>query len=99
MRILIAVLATACALGVAAGVTAADAKAASGVQFGIQDDAWLEFGPGRLADRVARLDRLGLDVVRVTSTGTAPSHSRPGTSGAAPTGCCGRFAPRASGRS
>jgi len=36
------------------------------VQFGIQDDAWLEFGPGRLADRVAKLDRLGLDVVRVT---------------------------------
>jgi hypothetical protein len=66
MRILIAILASACALGVAAGVTAADAKAVSGVQFGIQDDAWLEFGPGRLADRVAKLDRLGLDVVRVT---------------------------------
>ncbi|MGH3111061.1 MAG: family 1 glycosylhydrolase, partial [Gaiellaceae bacterium] len=31
-----------------------------------QDDAWLEFGPGRLSDRVAKLDRLGLDVVRVT---------------------------------
>ena len=36
------------------------------VQFGIQDDAWLEFGPGRLSDRVAELSRLGLDAVRVT---------------------------------
>jgi hypothetical protein len=46
--------------------TSTPAHAASGVQFGIQDDAWLEFGPGRLADRVAELDRLGLDAVRVT---------------------------------
>src|ERR671914_396980 len=65
MRILVAVLVSACAF-VAAGAGAGDAKAASGVQFGIQDDAWLEFGPGRLADRVAKIDRLGLDVVRVT---------------------------------
>jgi hypothetical protein len=36
------------------------------VQFGIQDDAWLEFGPGSLQQRVARLDRIGFDVVRVT---------------------------------
>jgi hypothetical protein len=42
------------------------ASASSRVQFGIQDDAWLEFGPGKLADRVAILDRLGVDVVRVT---------------------------------
>jgi hypothetical protein len=58
----VAVLASACALGLSAD----RASAATGVQFGIQDDAWLEFGPGRLSDRVARLDRLGLDVVRVT---------------------------------
>jgi hypothetical protein len=62
MRFLVAVLVSACALGV--GVERADA--AKGVQFGIQDDAWLEFGPGRLSDRVAKIDRLGLDVVRVT---------------------------------
>ncbi len=62
MRFLGAVLVSACALGVFAG----SAHGASGVQFGIQDDAWLEFGPGRLSDRVAKLDRLGLDVVRVT---------------------------------
>jgi hypothetical protein len=62
MRILGAVLASACAFGVFAG----SAHGASGVQFGIQDDAWLEFGPGQLSDRVAKIDRLGLDVVRVT---------------------------------
>jgi hypothetical protein len=42
------------------------AEATSHVEFGIQDDAWLEFGPGQLSDRVAELDRLGLDAVRVT---------------------------------
>jgi hypothetical protein len=62
MRILVAVLVLACAFGVATD----RAEAAKGVQFGIQDDAWLEFGPGRLSDRVAKIDRLGLDVVRVT---------------------------------
>jgi hypothetical protein len=62
MRILVAVLVLACALGAATE----RAEAAKGVQFGIQDDAWLEFGPGRLSDRVAKIDRLGLDVVRVT---------------------------------
>jgi hypothetical protein len=62
MRVLLAVLALACALF----VSVETAGAARGVQFGIQDDAWLEFGPGRLADRVAKLDNLGLDVVRVT---------------------------------
>ena len=36
------------------------------MEFGIQDDAWLEFGPGRIDERVAKLDRLGFDVVRVT---------------------------------
>ena len=42
------------------------ASAASGVRFGIQDDAWLQHGPGTLSWRVAQLDRLGVDVVRVT---------------------------------
>src|SRR5262245_54475765 len=46
--------------------TTASAGASTRVQFGIQDDAWLEFGPGRLSDRVSEIQRLGLDVVRVT---------------------------------
>ena len=63
MRIAVVLLA-ACAL---AAVLGSDrASAAPGVKFGIQDDAWLEHGPGTLSGRVATLDRLGLDVVRVT---------------------------------
>ncbi len=62
MRSLAVVIAAICAFGFWSG----SAQAASGVQFGIQDDAWLEFGPGKLSDRVAKLDRLGLDVVRIT---------------------------------
>ena len=59
---MVAVLVSLCALALTVG----RAGAAKGVRFGIQDDAWLEIGPGRLSDRVAKLDRLGLDVVRVT---------------------------------
>jgi hypothetical protein len=58
------VLVAACAL--TAFAAPSEASAASGVRFGIQDDAWLEHGPGTLSSRVATLDRLGLDVVRVT---------------------------------
>jgi hypothetical protein len=59
-------LVTACALTAVALLSPAEATSASGVRFGIQDDAWLEFGPGTLSTRVAKLDRLGLEVVRVT---------------------------------
>jgi hypothetical protein len=62
MRIVVAVVVLACALAVSPG----SAGAAQGVQFGIQDDAWLEFGPGTLQQRVARLDKMGFDAVRIT---------------------------------
>jgi hypothetical protein len=62
MRILVVSVVFACALGLLVGPASASPR----VQFGIQDDAWLEFGPGKLADRVAKLDQLGVDVVRVT---------------------------------
>ncbi|CAN5355949.1 hypothetical protein BH20ACT13_BH20ACT13_25010 [soil metagenome] len=62
MRVLRIIVVCACAFSIFAG----SAHGAPGVQFGIQDDAWLEFGPGKLSDRVAKLDRLGIDVVRVT---------------------------------
>jgi len=42
------------------------ARGASAVSYGIQDDAWLQFGPGTVDQRVATLKRLGLRVVRVT---------------------------------
>ena len=57
---LVAVVACACA------VTTSSAQAASDVRFGIQDDAWLENGPGKISDRVRAIKRLGLSVVRVT---------------------------------
>jgi hypothetical protein len=46
------------------GGNAAPAKAAPGIQYGIQDDAWLLFGPGSLESRLTTLDRLGVEVVR-----------------------------------
>src|SRR5262245_49111512 len=55
-----------CALAVAAALPPERAAAAPGVQFGIQDDAWLEFGPGTLRERVAEIDRLALDIGRCT---------------------------------
>lgn len=60
MRFLTAILA-ACAL---LGFAAPAADAASGVRFGIQDDAWLLHGGGTLEDRLDRLDQLGVELVR-----------------------------------
>ena len=37
-----------------------------GVQYGIQDDTWLEFGPGKLDQRMATFRRLGVPLVRFT---------------------------------
>ena len=45
---------------------AGDAMASSRVQYGIQDDAWLLYGEGAVEERVATLDRLGVDIVRFT---------------------------------
>jgi hypothetical protein len=41
------------------------AGASTAVRYGVQDDAWLRFGPGTLAARLNRLSSLGVDVVRV----------------------------------
>ncbi|NUT55631.1 MAG: radical SAM protein, partial [Thermoleophilia bacterium] len=43
---------------------ASAAQASPNVRFGIQDDAWLVHGGGTLDDRLDRLERLGVDVVR-----------------------------------
>jgi hypothetical protein len=40
--------------------------ASPAIRYGVQDDAWLQYGPGTLAGRLDRLDSLGVDVVRVT---------------------------------
>jgi putative glycosyl hydrolase len=46
------------------GVVVPAAEASSGVRYGIQDDAWLAHGAGTLDDRLDRLERLGVDLVR-----------------------------------
>jgi hypothetical protein len=53
------------AVCIAALVGSAAATASPYVRYGVQDDAWLEYGPGSLDDRLDQLDRLGVDVVRV----------------------------------
>ena len=50
----------------AALLVPASASASPYVRYGVQDDAWLEYGPGSLDDRLAQLDALGVDLVRVT---------------------------------
>lgn len=61
MRKLALIAACACALGVAG-----TADASPYVRYGIQDDAWLQYGAGTIDDRAATLSALGVDVVRYT---------------------------------
>ncbi len=51
---------------VAACVAASSVQASNGIRYGIQDDAWLEFGPGKLNQRLATFKRLGVPLVRFT---------------------------------
>jgi hypothetical protein len=51
---------------VAACIAASSAQASRGVRYGIQDDAWLEFGPRTLNQRLAMFKRLGVPDVRFT---------------------------------
>jgi hypothetical protein len=53
-----------CAL--AACGAASTGQASTGIRYGIQDDAWLEFGPGTLEQRVKTFERLGVPFVRFT---------------------------------
>jgi hypothetical protein len=62
-RVLVSVIALA---ALAAAAVPAQADASPFVRYGIQDDAWLEYGPGTLDARVGELRELGTDVVRVT---------------------------------
>ena len=58
-------------------LVAAPASASSGARYGIQDDAWLAFGPGTLSQRVATLDGLGVRVVRFTLRWDAVAPEKP----------------------
>ncbi len=51
---------------VTACVVAGSVQGSPGIRYGIQDDAWLEFGPGTLGQRLATFKRLGVPLVRFT---------------------------------
>jgi hypothetical protein len=53
-------------LAALSGLFGRQAQADPGVRFGIQDDAWILYGPGKLGERLDRIDALGVDVVRFT---------------------------------
>ena len=53
-------------LAVAPCLAATSVQASEGVRYGIQDDAWLEFGPGTLNQRLATFKQLGVPLVRFT---------------------------------
>ena len=63
------------ALALAASAT--PARASAGAQFGIQDDAWLMYGPGTLESRVSTLQSLGAGIVRFTLRWDAVAPSKP----------------------
>ena len=51
---------------VSACFAASSVQASKSVRYGIQDDAWLEFGPGKLDQRLTTFKRLGVPLVRFT---------------------------------
>ncbi|MCW2976003.1 MAG: hypothetical protein JWM06_1284, partial [Actinomycetia bacterium] len=60
-------------------LVAAPAAAAPSAQYGIQDDAWLMYGPGTLSQRLTTLDRLGTRLVRFTLRWDQVARMRPTT--------------------
>jgi hypothetical protein len=58
-------------------VAASSVGASSSVRYGIQDDAWLEFGPGTLNQRLATFKRLGVPLVRFTLRWNEIARQRP----------------------
>jgi hypothetical protein len=55
----------------------AGASASTHIQYGVQDDAWLLYGPEAPATRIQILQRLGVDVVRLTLRWDAVVQSAP----------------------
>ena len=67
-----------CALAAAlAAVFVAASPGSPGVKFGIQDDAWVLYGPGTLQQRLDQLQGLGVDVVRVSIHWNAVAPTKP----------------------
>src|SRR5881392_1901786 len=72
VRILVVLVAALAAVAVAPR-----AHAASGVRYGLTDDAWLTNGPGTLTSRVATLRATGVGVVRYTLRWDQIARSKP----------------------
>jgi hypothetical protein len=72
-KLLLAGALTAGAVAVAAG----PAEAARGIQYGVQDDAWLLYGRGSVDSRVELLGRMGVDIVRFTIRWDVVARRRP----------------------
>ena len=53
-------------VALAAFAAASPAQASTNVRYGIQDDTWLEWGPGTLDRQLVTLERLGVPIVRFT---------------------------------
>ena len=71
-------LAITAALGAALTLLlAAQASASSTARMGIQDDAWLRFGPGTLDGRLEMLDGLGVKLVRFTVVWNEVARTKP----------------------
>ena len=73
----LACVAAACACAAGAGATSA--RAATGVSYGLTDDAWLVDGPGTLAGRLTQLQSLGVKIVRFTLNWNQIATTRPAT--------------------
>jgi hypothetical protein len=81
MRIQLAAIAGVLSLAVLAP---GGASASTQIQYGVQDDAWLAYGPESPAQRIQILQRLGVDLVRLTlrwNKGGAERSRRPARPG------------------
>src|SRR5690349_19366041 len=58
-------------------LVAAPTGASTGASYGVQDDAWLLYGPGTLSSRLATLDGLGVGLVRFTLRWDQVAPTRP----------------------
>ena len=88
-------------VAVLACVAASSVQASKGVRYGIQDDAWLQYGPGTLNQRLATFKRLGVPLVRFTlhwnqiargGRRMRPRRAIAPTTGVVPTRSCAAFA-------
>jgi hypothetical protein len=74
LRIRLAAIVGVCAFALLAST---GATASTRIQYGVQDDAWLLYGPEPPAQRIQILQRLGVDLVRLTVRWDAVAKSRP----------------------